>query len=526
MTGKDHTPALFGGDLNAADKNAFQENHDADQQPALSPDSRTVQPSDVEKADPNTDIIEQDPDLVDWDGPDDPANPQNWSSRWKWGNIAVLSAITFLVPLGSSFFAPAVPELLQEFDEHNQALATFVVSVYVLGFAFGPLLVAPLSEVYGRLPVYHLCNLGFIIFTVAAAVANSMSSLIVFRFFQGAFGAAPLSNGGGTIADLMPPEQRGLAMSFWAAGPLLGPVIAPICGSFLSAAAGWRWIYWVTAIAVGVVEIFGIAFLRETYAPVLLQRKASKLRKATGNDRLRSKLDNGLTARELMLRAIIRPTKLLFLSPVCTLMSIYMAVVYGILYLLFTTFTFVFELKYGFSQSVVGLTYVAIGIGMFFGLGLMGAISDPWMKRLAAKHSGGKVRPEYRLPPLMYASPCLPIGLFIYGWTAQYGVHWIVPMIGTFFVGVALIAAFMCINTYLVDTYSRYAASAMAANTLLRSVFGAVFPLFALQMYGKLGLGWGNSLLAFICLALIPIPYLFYSYGERLRTNPRFRVEF
>ena len=126
----------------------------------------------------------------------------------------------------------------------------------------------------------------------------------------------------------------------------------------------------------------------------------------------------------------------------------------------------------------------------------------------------------------MYAGPFIPIGLFIYGWTAQYEVHWFVPIIGTTFVGVGLIACFMCINTYLVDSFTLYAASAMAANTILRSIFGGCFPLFGLQMYDGLGLGWGNSVLAFLALAMCPTPWIFYHYGESIRTHPRFQIEF
>lgn len=283
---------------------------------------------------------------------------------------------------------------------------------------------------------------------------------------------------------------------------------------------------WVLVIAVGVMEVVAILFMRESYAPVLLERRAAKLRKETGNTALRSKLDSGLSPKQMFQRAIVRPAKLLFLSPICTFMSIYLAITYGVLYLLFSSFTFVFEETYGFSQSIVGLTFLGIGIGTMLGLFILGAVSDPLIKRLAAKHSNGELKPEYRLPPMMYSAPLLPAGLFLYGWTAQYHTHWIAPLIGTFIVGFPLIAVFMCITTYTVDAYTRYAASAMAANTVLRSIFGAVFPLFALQMYNTLGLGWGNSLIAFVCIAIMPIPFFFYKYGERLRTNPRWQVKF
>jgi MFS family permease len=162
---------------------------------------------------------EPDPNLVDFDGPNDPENPLNWKASKKWGMVALVSAITFLTPLASSQFAPGVPEVMREFNSTSELLEGFMVSVYVLGFAFGPLIIAPLSEMYGRLPLYHSCNFLFIVFTIAAAVATNMGQFIVFRFFMGCFGGAPMVLGGGTIADLIPREQRGTAMAVWMMGP-------------------------------------------------------------------------------------------------------------------------------------------------------------------------------------------------------------------------------------------------------------------------------------------------------------------
>jgi hypothetical protein len=170
---------------------------------------------------------EHDPNIVDWED-NEPDNPYNWTPKKKWLNIAVLSALTLLTPLGSSFFAPAVPRVMADFNSTSEIEATFVVSVYLLGFAFGPILIAPLSELYGRLIVYHVCNVGYLVFTVACALATNMNMLIGFRFLAGCFGVAPVTIGGGTVADMMRPEDRGLAMSLWACGALLGPVIGKL----------------------------------------------------------------------------------------------------------------------------------------------------------------------------------------------------------------------------------------------------------------------------------------------------------
>lgn len=147
-------------------------------------------------------------------------------------------------------FAPGVPDIMREFKTSDPTLATFVVSVYLLGFAFGPLLAAPLSELYGRSVCYHSANVLFIIFTIAAALSKNMGMLIAFRFFMGFAGSTPLTIGSGTIADMFPVEERGKAMAVWAMGPMLGPCIGPVAGGFIVEHIGWRWVYWVIAIAV------------------------------------------------------------------------------------------------------------------------------------------------------------------------------------------------------------------------------------------------------------------------------------
>ena len=231
--------------------------------------------------------------------------------------------------------------------------------------------------------------------------------------------------------------------------------------------------------------------------------------------------------------------KLLVFSPIVLALSTYMAVVYGYLYLLFTTITEVYEGQYHFSQGTVGLTYLGIGVGSVLGVITFGIASD---KILKAKSKTGEMKAEYRLPPMIPGSFLVPIGcgfisqlrqmsltdvpiVFVYGWTADKHVFWLVPILGTGVVGLGLLATFMPIQTYLVDAFTIYAASALAANTVLRSLVGAVLPLAGQKMYATLGLGWGNSLLAFIALAMCPIPVIFYRYGEKIRTSPRFQIK-
>ncbi|RMZ91059.1 hypothetical protein DV736_g1697, partial [Chaetothyriales sp. CBS 134916] len=467
---------------------------------------------------------DKDPNIVYWESDADPRRPLNWPKQQKWSILAIVSAITFLTPLASSMVAPGVPLIMKEFKNTNQTIGSFIVSIYILGYAIGPLVLAPMSELYGRLPIYHICNVLFLIWTMACALAPNVEALLVFRLFAGIAGSCPITIGGGSVADVFVATERGAAMALFALGPLFGPVIGPVAGGYLSEAAGWRWVFWLILIAGGVLTVAGIFLLRETYEAVLLEKWTRQLRKDSGNQELRSKLDSGLSPRQYFIRSIVRPTKMLLLSPIVLIFSTYMAIVYGYLYLLFTTLTDVFESKYHFSQGSVGLTFLGIGIGSLIGLVVFGGTSDRLIKRMTEK--SGKMKLEYRLLPLIPGSFLIPTGLFIYGWTAQYGVQWIVPILGTSLVGMGLLAIFMSIQTYMVDVFTVFAASAIAANTVLRSLMGAFLPLAGPAMYKALGLGWGNSLLGFIATAMVPVTYFFYQYGEKIRTHPRFQVQF
>ncbi|KAH8669580.1 major facilitator superfamily domain-containing protein [Tricladium varicosporioides] len=468
----------------------------------------------------------EDANIVWWEDPDDPQNPLNFGTWMKALNISLVSAICFVTPLASSMFTPGVPQLMEEFGSKNVLLAGFVVSVYVLGFAIGPLALAPASEIYGRLPIYHVCNLGFVAFTIACALATNLNMLIGFRFMAGLFGSAPLVNGGGTIADLVVQEKRGAAMSGFVMGPIVGPIIGPIAGGFLSGSKGWRWVFWVIAIISGTFTILCIVFMRETYAPVILAKKTKHLRKETGNQLLRSKLDAGLSPKDFFIRSIIRPAKMLVFSPIVLITSIYVGLVYGYLYLLFTTFTIVFEGNYGFSTSSVGLSFVGIGVGSVIGVVIFGVMSDKNIRKQteeadasaeAAGEASAGMKPEYRLPMMIPGSALIPIGLFIYGWTTHFKVHWIVPILSTALIGMGNLAVFMCTSTYLVDAFPVYAASALAANAVIRSIMGALLPLAGQKMYNTLGLGWGNSLLGFVAVVFFPVSWALCRWGEVLR---------
>lgn len=330
---------------------------------------------------------------------------------------------------------------MKDFGSTSTTLGAFVTTVYILGFVCGPLVIAPLSELYGRSIVYQICAILFFIFNIACAVANNLGALIAFRLLTGIVGSCPITIGAGSIADMISREKRGGAMAAYALGPLLGPCIGPIAGAYLTIAKGWRWNFWLLTIVAGVSALFTF-LLEESYPYVILERKTKRLRKETGNPNFRSALDTGKTARELFAFSIFRPLKMLFLSPIVFVVSLYASLTYGYLYLCFTTFPRVYQGQYQFSLGESGLSYLGVGIGAILGLFLCAALLDRLSMALTTRN-GGEFRPEYRLPTLSIGAILVPVGLFWYGWTAENKLHWILPIIGTAFLGAGMVIVFV-----------------------------------------------------------------------------------
>ncbi|KAI0166762.1 major facilitator superfamily domain-containing protein [Hypoxylon sp. FL1284] len=356
-----------------------------------------------------------DPNIVGWDGPDDLANPLNWSSLKKGLHVAYVSLFVFYANLAATTFSPAASELIKEFGITSSTVGTFTVSIYVLGYMVGPLFLAPLSELYGRLVLYHICNVGYLAFTLGCAFSNNTAMFLIFRAIAGAAAAGPMSIGGGTIADVTPLEERGKAMAMFIIGPLLGPSIGPIIGGFVSENLGWRWVFRIILILSGSLSLVALAFLQETNQTTLLQWKTERLRKETGSANLTSKLALEITPRELFTRSIIRPIKMIVFSPV-TLLSLYSGMLFGLVFLLFTTFPGVFQSQYGFSPSMAGLAYLGLGIGLLCGLVGFSFLSD---KLLGQGRGSTLARPEDRLILMRRFAPITPIGCFVYcdkGW--------------------------------------------------------------------------------------------------------------
>jgi len=342
------------------------------------------------------------------------------------------------------------------------------------------------------------------------------------RFLGGAFGCAPIAIAGGALADFWGPVDRGIAIAIFSAACFIGPVAGPIMGGFITQSyLGWRWTAWITMIMVVLFGTLGLVFVPETYAPVLLQRRAKRLRYETKHWALHARADEArVDMHEIVVKYLFRPFTMLVLEPILVLITIYLALIYGITYLLFEAFPISFQEQRGWNNGVGALPFIGITIGVVIGVAIIAWVSKTRFARKLQEH--GHVVPEERLPNMIIGGALLPAGLFWFAWTSSPSITWVPQVLAGIPIGCGILLIFIEGLNYIIDVYLMYANSALAANTLLRCAAGAGFPMFATAMYVNLGVAWATSLLGFLTLAMFPVPILFYVYGKQIRTLSRY----
>lgn len=334
--------------------------------------------------------------------------------------------------------------MMEDFGEVDIYLSAFVISIYVLGYAVGPLIIGPLSEVYGRLVMYHVCNVIFTVFTTLCGITQNLKMLAILRFFAGCGGASAFALGPATVSDLVPFERHGGMYAVLGIAYNLGPAVSPLVGSDLHDALGWRWIFWLTGILGGVCTVATFT-LSETYEPVLLRRKAYRLRKERHNPNLYSVLDSNrsVSSTRILVGAMLRPLRMLLLLPNVFLVSLLTAVGYGYMYILYTTLPSIFLGIYDWEPKQIGLAYLGTAIGNILGMICGGPLSDFIVKRHAAR---GDMRPENRLIPMIFLWPLVTAGFIVFAWTAEKECAWYWPLIGTAIFGMGAMSAI--VSTY------------------------------------------------------------------------------
>ncbi|OAX31940.1 MFS general substrate transporter [Rhizopogon vinicolor AM-OR11-026] len=392
--------------------------------------------------------------------------------------------------------------------------ATIGLSMYALGIGLAPLVTSSFSEEFGRSPFYIVSSLMFMLTEVMIALAPNIQTVIVGRFLGGIFSSTGSTLVAGTIADIWLPHQRGFPMSLYALGIVASVGLGPTIAGWIEAdpSLGWRWIQWIHAIVSGVYFVSVLLFMTETRSTVILTRMARRVRKDTGDSRYCARAEENKPRLASMIAiSCTRPMSLLLTEPTVQSFSLWVGFVWGVLYILIDSISGEFSGVYGFGVGETGTVFITVTIGS-----LLGYLANVYQERLYRKYVHRKGQ-EARLYIACVASVALPTGMLIFAWTARPDIPWIVPMIGlTLFMASAFVL-YQVVFVYLADCYGPYASSALAGQSLCRNILATIFPLFTTQMFDRMTYKWANTLVALIAVAMIPIPYILFFYGSRIR---------
>ncbi|KAI0778356.1 MFS polyamine transporter [Trametes elegans] len=377
--------------------------------------------------------------------------------------------------------------------------------------------------------IFTLSAPNSIVWNLACGFAQTEAQLMVFRFLSGFGGSAPLACGGAVLSDMWGPEERGQAIAIYSLAPLLGPAIGPVAGGWIAERSTWRWVFWSTSVVAGIIQVIGFLLLPETFAPVLLQWKAKAIRKQLDAEKgpvkpvrtIFQKPGQQRNYKEFIARALLRPFILFATEPIIQLVAVYLAFIYGVIYLVIATIPAIYTNVYHEEPGIMGLHYIAMGLGLFVASQVNARILDR-VYAVLKRRNNGQGEPEFRLPTVFPGMIFVPAGLLMSGWGAQEDVHWIVLDIGYALIGAGMVLTFQGMQTYVIDAFTTYAASALAAVSFFRSLAGFGFPLFSPAMFAALGYGKGNTILAAFAFGVgLPAIWAFWRYGKKIRNMSR-----
>ncbi|KAI6716097.1 caffeine resistance protein [Marssonina coronariae] len=481
-----------------------------------------VELAQVSKSTPANTIIakrsDTDPFLVAFAQPYDAENPLDWPTSRKWLVTDVLSATGFNRIMVSTIMAPALTTIAKELAM-SPTEAAMSMSIYLLATAFGPLFIGPLSEIYGRSFVLHSSNVWFLVWNIVCGFAETKGTLIAARFLAGFGASAIYALAGGVLGDLWRPEERGKSTGAYLLIPLLAVAVGPIIGGFIAENSTWRWMFWSTSIFQAAMITVSFFSFQETSGALILRKRAALLRKETGIAAyytLNSLLDGDRSRLRIISKALTRPIRLLLFHPIIQIQAVIYGFDYGILYIVLSTFSDLWKDRYGQSVEISGLHYIAVSMGELVASQIGGMMMDYLWKRAKRENPA----PESRIPLVFPGCVIGSVGMLIYGWTAEYHLHWAVVDVGVFVLLFGLQLGGPPMTGYVIEAYPEHTSSAMAATQFVKSLTAFCFPLFAPTMYNVLGYGWSNSLLALLGLMLgIPLPWWLWKNGARLRAK-------
>ncbi|CAK7237460.1 hypothetical protein SCUCBS95973_009967 [Sporothrix curviconia] len=462
--------------------------------------------------------------IVAWNE-NDPENPYNWSKVRKVSILITTMTSIINSTMGSALPSNAVPAMTKEWGVTSSTQMVLPVSIYLVGYILGPLVWAPLSEQYGRkMLVLGTCVI-FMLWTMACALAPSWPAFLVFRLFTGVFASAPIAIVTGILADTFGSARtRGRAMSMFMAMTVFGPLLAPIISGYCSTTIGWRWTFWIALIYAG-VSLIPVVFMPETYGPVLLKRRAVRMRKEDPKANILAPHEQERkNLRELVTIVLTRPVRMIISELIVSCVCVYLALLYAIFYMTFTAFPLVFEDIYHFSPGVEGLIFLAIGAGTLLSIPIFYAYDNYLLAAIDRGEEWTKQEEYRRLPLACIGGPIFVVSMFWLGWTARSDVSFVAPMLAGIPFGLGFMLIFIALLNYLTDAYEIFAASANAAASCCRSLLATVLPLATARMFQRLTIPGACSLLGGLSLLMCAIPFLFIWKGEKIRAGSKFCI--
>ncbi|KAL4789718.1 putative MFS multidrug transporter [Aspergillus venezuelensis] len=472
-------------------------------------------------------------------------SPRQWSTQRKSLTTVIVCCVTIMAAYAAGECSPAFDQLQKAWGVERVPY-NLGTTVFTVGFAVTPMLLAPFSESWGRRPVFLVSGVLFTVCLVGCGASNSLAGLLVARFFLGVSGSSFSSIVGGVISDIYESHERNVPMALFSGATLFGTGIGPLVSSVIASRSTWRWIYYSQAIASAGIVVVLYFFFAETRESVLFMRKAQTLNayyeqmEAAGHygvlvpDVYESASGSGTRlarvryiveetggpsaslGRRLML-SCSRPFSFLFTEPVVFFFSLWVAFSWAVLYLNFGSIPLVFSTTYNFTLEQTGAVFAAIVTSS-----ILSTLLSIYQDKLAIKRALFSKTPETRLYFACVESVLLPIGLFWFGWTARQSIHWIMPALGIGCSIIGIFSIFLSTFNYLADAYGEFASSAIAAQSFCRNLLGGVFPLVTNAMFEDLGYAQASSLLGGIGLALTLVPWVLVAFGPRIRERSKF----
>ncbi|KAE8384448.1 MFS general substrate transporter [Aspergillus alliaceus] len=453
--------------------------------------------------------------FVDWENNKDPLSPRQLSLATRVAVTLIVTSLAFVVSASSSIESAVVPQSTADYGV-SEVVAALFVGIFLLGFATGSLISGPLSEILGRNAVYLVSTSLFMIFVVGSGLSTNTGAKLAFRFLAGVCGCPPLTCAGGSVADIWDSKEKTLAFPVYAILSYGGAILAPVIASYMgSGSISYRWTDWIVLIMAGLVLSLIVLVQPETYGPLLLRWKSKHLRKLTGDPRYLSKLDLDQTPLlSRIRRACIRQFTLPIREPIVLVLSLYLTVLYVVLFAFFVGYADIFTDVHGMSQGLTNVVWVAIHRKR----GLKGDREVSEMgNETNVSEKPSTIQPEDRLWYAMMGAPAMTLSLFWMGWTDYPSISVWSPIVGSAFFGFGSICIFISSYMYIIDTYEVYAASALGFMTSSRYCVAGGMTVVGVPFYHNMGVHWTLTILGIISAILTPVPYILWKFGPVVR---------